>query len=195
VEVDVVERRPRRRHGLDVVASTVECREDGRDRPGSVRDARAHEPAVWRDLARSVETLYDLGRRHDIGDLGELEGHELSTEVRLQLLRTALDDDLAAADDRDALGEAVGLLEIVGREEDRQVLLLREPLDLYPHCCTRLRVQPGGRLVEEEHAWPVDEADRDVESTLHPTGVATRDPVGGFAETHELEQLVDARVQ
>ena len=98
-------------------------------------------------------------------------------------------------DDRDALGEPVGLLEVVRREEDRQALGLGEPLDLDPHRRARLGVESCRRLVEEQHLRLVDETERDVESPLHPAGVAARLPVGGVAQPDELEQLVDARVQ
>ena len=72
---------------------------------------------------------------------------------------------------------------------------VREPLDLGPQRDPRLRVEPRRRLVEEEHARPVDEADRNVEPPLHPTGVAARDAVGGLAQADELEQFVDAGAQ
>ena len=83
----------------------------------------------------------------------------------------ALDDDPAAVDDGDALGEPVGLFEVVGGEQDRQPLLAGEPGDLVPHRGARLGVQSGGGLVEEEHLGPVHQTERDVEAALHAAGV------------------------
>ncbi len=182
VEIHVVERRARCRDRLDSEAGGVERREDRRDRLRAVRHARADKPPVDAHIGGAVERTHDLGSLLDAAiRVAELDGHELAAQVRLQLLGRALDDDLAAAHDRDALCEPVGLLEVVRREQDREALLLREALDLGPQRDARLRVEPGGRLVEEEHARPVDEADRDVEPPLHPAGVAARDAVGGLA--------------
>ena len=93
------------------------------------------------------------------------------------------------------LGEPVGLLEVVRREQDREVLLRGQPLDLHPHRGARLRVEAGRRLVEEEHLRLVDEPDRDVEPALHPAGVAAGRPVGRVLQPDEPEQLVHAGVQ
>ena len=98
---------------------------------------------------------------------------------------------LPAADDRDPLREVVGLLEVVRREQDRQLLLAGKPLELVPHRRARLRVEAGGRLVEEEHLRPVDEPERHVEPALHPARVGADDPVGELADPEGLEQLVD----
>ena len=59
----------------------------------------------------------------------------------------------------------------------------------------RLRVEPGGRLVEEQHARPVDEPERDVEPAPHPARVGLDDAVGRVGDPDELQQLVGARVQ
>ena len=196
VQVDVVERRSRRRHRVDREVTALEPRENRRDRFRSVRHSRAHKAPVDTDIGRPVDRAHDLrGVFHAAVRLAELDRHELAAQIRLQLLGSAFDDDLAAADDRDALGEPVGFFEVVRREQDREALLLREPLDLDPHRGPRLRVEPGGRLVEEEHLRLVDETGRDVEAALHPAGVAARDAVGGVAQSDELEQLVDPLAQ
>jgi len=136
-----------------------------------------------------------LGVREAAVDVLELDADRLSLEPPLELFRLALDDDAAAADDRDALREPVGLLEVVRGEDDRQALLRREPLDLDLHPGAGLGVEPGRRLVEEEDARAMDEADRDVDAPLHPAGVAARHALGGVGEADELEQLVDARAE
>ena len=55
----------------------------------------------------------------------------------------------------------------------------RQPGDLGPHLGAHLRVEPGRRLVEEQHLRAVDEAHRDVEPPLHAARVAARDAARG----------------
>ena len=56
----------------------------------------------------------------------------------------------AVADDRDPVREAVGLLEVLGGEEDRRAVV-RERLDGLPDREPAARVQARARLVEEDH--------------------------------------------
>jgi len=81
----------------------------------------------------------------------------------------AFHDDPPAGHDRDALREPVGLLEVVSRQQNRQLLCLRQPGQLLPHGRARLRIEAGRRLVEEQHAWAVHETHRDVEAAFLPS--------------------------
>ena len=81
---------------------------------------------------------HDLDRR--LADLG------------LQLRGRALGDDLAVVDDPDPVGEDVRLLEVLRRQEDGDALVPREAPDLLPQRRAALRVEPRGRLVEEERS-------------------------------------------
>ena len=51
------------------------------------------------------------------------------------------------------------------------------------------RVEPGGRLVEEQHLRAGDERGGEVEAAAHAAGVARHHPVGGVGERELLEQL------
>jgi hypothetical protein len=73
----------------------------------------------------------------------------------LEPLRGALGDDAPGVDDRHTVAELVGLLEVLGREEDRGPGGVDAP-DLGPDGQPRSRVEAGGRLVEEEHVGRVD---------------------------------------
>ena len=57
---------------------------------------------------------------------------------------------LPSVDDADPVGELVGLLEVLGGEEDRHAELVVQPPDLLPDPGAAHRVEPGGRLVEEQ---------------------------------------------
>src|SRR5437867_10126631 len=87
---------------------------------------------------------------------------------------------LFRSDDPHAVGEHVGLLEVLRGQEDGDAVLAREPSDLGPEGRAALRVEPGRRLVEEEHARAVDQRERQVEAALHPAGVALDLAVGGL---------------
>ena len=122
-------------------------------------------------------------------------GHRLerdAADLGLQRRRRALGDDPPVVDDPDAVGEHVGLLEVLRREEDGDALLAREPLDLGPERAAALRVEARRRLVEEQHARLVHEREREVEAALHAARVAADLAVRGVGEADAREQLVAA---
>ena len=101
---------------------------------------------------------------------------------------------MAVVDDPDPVGERVGLLQVLGGEEDGDALLGGEPRHLVPERGAALDVEAGGRLVEEEDARPVGERQRQVEPPLHPARVAADFAVGRLGEPDPLEQLLPALV-
>ena len=95
-------------------------------------------------------------------------------------------------DDPDAVGEHVGFLEVLRGQEDGDAVVARQPVDLGPQRRPALDVEARGRLVEEEHARPVDERHREVEAPLHPARVAANLAVRGQRETDPRQQLAAA---
>ena len=87
------------------------------------------------------------------------------------------------------VGEAVGLLEVLGRQQHRGPSA-NELLDHTPEVTPALRVEAGGGLVEEQHRRPVHEGGREVEPAAHAARVGAGGPVGGVGEVELLEQLV-----
>ena len=59
-------------------------------------------------------------------------------------------EEPAVVDDGQPVAELVGLLHVVGREEDRLAVDVELAEDL-PQRDAALRVEAGGRLVEEQH--------------------------------------------
>ena len=195
VEVDVVERGPVRRHRLDGDPVRLERR---RGSPGIARAplstrVRSTSPSTVVSCTPSSSADHGLGA--DRSPSASSDRAPPRRAAPLELLGRALDHDLAAADDREPVGELVGLLEVVRGEQDRERLAVGERAELLPHRHARLGIEAGRRLVEEEHAGPVDEPERDVEAPLHPARVGAREPVGGVGEADELEQLVDAALE
>jgi hypothetical protein len=80
-----------------------------------------------------------------------------------ELRRGALGDDRAVAQDAQPVGEVLGLVHVVGGEEDR-LPELAEAFDHVPRLPPRLRVEARGRLVEEHEV--ADDAERNVDPAL-----------------------------
>ena len=122
---------------------------------------------------------------------GQLQLDVGVADFGLERLRRALGDDPAAVDDADVVGELVGLLQVLGGEEDRGAVVVQRP-HLLPDRLAADRVEAGGRLVEEEHARFVDERGGEVEAALHAAGVGADAAVGGGGQVDPFEQGVGA---
>ena len=95
-------------------------------------------------------------------------------------------------DDRDPLAEDVGLLHVVRREQRRlpgAVEVLEDP----PEVDARLRVDAGGRLVEEQHLRLVHERAGHHQPLREAAGEVEDHRVGALGERELLEQLVGPR--
>ena len=99
-------------------------------------------------------------------------------------------DDPAAGDHGDAVGELLGLLHVVGGEEDR-LAEVAQARDHAPCLAAGRRVEAGGRLVEEEQLGVADQRDRDVEAALLAAGELAGALVRLLAEADVLDRLVD----
>ena len=110
--------------------------------------------------------------------------------ARLQLRARCPRATIAAVvDDRDPVGEAVGLLEVLRREQDRRALV-GERLSRPPRRRARLR---GSRPVvgssRKSTCGRDDQAHREVEPAPHAAAVGGDAAVGGLGEVEALEQL------
>ena len=119
-------------------------------------------------------------------------GHRFNARApdrRLQLRRRALGHDPAVVDDADAVGQHVGLLQILRRQEHRHPVG-RQPAHLIPQRGAALHVQSGRRLIQEQQARAVHEREAKVEPALHAARIAPDLAVGGVGQPDPLEQLV-----
>ena len=126
--------------------------------------------------------------------VGQPDGDDVRPDLGLELVRRAAGDDHAAVDDREPVAEAVGLLEVVRRQEQRHALGLQPP-QLVPERRARGRIDAGRGLVEEQQPRPVHEPAGQVDAPAHAARVGPHLPVGGLLEAEQHEQLVGARAR
>ena len=141
----------------------------------------------------SARIAVDLAQRPlVVAGVGELQPHDLAPQARLELVGAALGDDPAVVEQRDPVRQLVRLGQVLGGEQDRDALVGQLP-DRPPELLPAARVEPGGRLVEEEQRGPRDHADREVEAPAHAARVGLHPPVAGVLEA-ELGQQRGAAV-
>lgn len=128
-----------------------------------------------------------FSRTQGIGG-GELQPDMAARDEALELARRALGDDPATVKDRDPVGELVGLLQILGSEEDRDALG-RQSADRIPHGAPAARIQTGRGVVEEDHPRGADERHGQIQPPSHPAGVGRHRLAGGVGQVEHVEQL------
>ncbi len=88
------------------------------------------------------------------------------------------------------------LVDEMGRPEDADSLVGDEAAHDLEKASTRLDVEPGGRLVEQQHARPVQERARNLDPPHLPAGEIAHFVMGTIGETdaRELRGLSHARL-
>ena len=186
---DVVERRADQLQRLDRDARLVEGADHAGDVGGAVLDLDQHGAPVDR-RQQPADLAADLLGAGDRA-VGKLQLDVGVADLGLERVWRAFGDDPAAVDDRHVVGQLVGLLQVLGGEEDRGPVVVERP-HLLPDRLAADRVEARGRLVEEEHPRFVDQGGGQVEAALHAAGVGADPAVGGFVEADPLEQGVGA---
>ena len=103
-------------------------------------------------------------------------------------------DELAAIDDGDAIGELLGLFEVVRGEHDRRAFGA-QLAHVGPQILAQRDVDAGGRLVEERDARAMHERLGDEQAPPHAARQLARGDVGLVRQRHRRQQLVDARLR
>ena len=109
----------------------------------------------------------------------------------LELGRRPPGDDPAAVEQRDPVGQPVGLFEVLRRQEDRHTVG-DQPSDHVPHHPAAPGIESGRRLVQEDDPRVAHEGHREVEPPAHPARVGHRGPACVGHEVEPLEQLRDS---
>ena len=115
----------------------------------------------------------------------------LAPDLALELVRGAARDRHAVVDDHDVIGQAVRLLEVLGRHEHRRAAT-GQAGDEVPHREAPLRVEAGGRLVEEHDRRLGHERGAEVQAPAHAAGVGLDGPIGRIGQLEALEERIGA---
>src|ERR1035441_6669774 len=65
---------------------------------------------------------------------------------------------------------------------------------MFPDSVARNGVQSDGRLIEKQHAWPMQGGLGDLQTADHTAGVLAHHPACFGSQAHELQLLTDARL-
>ena len=90
--------------------------------------------------------------------------------------------------DRETVTKALRLVEVVGRQHDRDAGAF-ELLDQRPCVAATFGVEARRRFVEEQHAWLADDRARQVESTLFSTGEELHAGIGSIGQIDTSEHV------
>ena len=115
-----------------------------------------------------------------------------AADLLLELRGRALGDDLSAIDDSHAVGQRVGLLEILGGQEHGHALIVSEPRDLRPQSTATLQIEARRRLVEEQDSRAVHEGEREIEPPLHAARIAAHPAVRRLGQPDAFQQFPGA---
>jgi hypothetical protein len=180
LEKDVVERRAAQRDVVDPDPGLVEPPDRLGDRPAAL--AKRHPQRAVLEERAPVRDRSERGDcRLAVPAVVEANLETVAAASRLELVRGALGDHEPVVDHRDPVGETVGLVQVLGRQEHGGALG-DERLDRVPYTDAAARIQARRGLVEEENRRPRDECRRDVDTTAHAAGVGRDEPVAGFGE-------------
>jgi hypothetical protein len=150
-EEHLVERRTPQAHLADRDVGLRERVDDRRQRRGTPTDAGAHEPRL-RIAAHLVDRVTGEHRRRlvESPSVGDDELDALAADPGLELVGGALRDGTPVVDDEHVARELVGLLEVLRGQQQRRAAG-GQLADHVPHAEPAARVEPGRRLVEEQH--------------------------------------------
>ena len=138
-------------------------------------------------VARGARLGLGLGepRRRPV-DLDRLAADVLAHELGRRPAR----DRGALGHDRHGVGEALGLLDVVRRHQDRDALGAQR-VDQRPQLLAHLRVEADGRLVEQHEPRLVHERARDQQPPPHAARQLVGARVAAVAEARHLERALD----
>jgi len=107
-----------------------------------------------------------------------------------QLARAAFGDLAAVVDDDQRVAQALGFVHEMGGQNQRLASRL-ELFEAFPDQVAGLRVEAGGRLVEEDDVGVVDHRPGQRQPTLHAAGQRRQAGVSLARQAGKVEQLRD----
>src|SRR5215467_4518460 len=189
---DVVEAWPAERHGVHLHVGLMKRTKDGRHRALATLHVDAYPVvvsaqrivvAVRRQPAKNPERGLALAVATAHPERDHIAGYRA-----LELVGAALGDDTAVVDDRDAVAELVGLVQVM-RGQEHRCAIRAQAAHLLPEMGTALRIEARGGLVEEEQRRPVHQAKRYVQTPALASRVGVNVAVSARVELEGSQQL------
>ena len=143
------------------------------------------ERVVSRQAARAKRLQGGLHAALD----AELE--DLLAESGEQRLWPVERNELSVMHDRHAVGQALGLVEVVRGHEDRHGVARSQLGDHVEQLMPDARVKTDGRLIEEQHLRPGNERARDFQPPALPAAVAVDLSIDELGDAERLGELLD----
>ena len=127
--------------------------------------------------------------------VGAAVGDAVVRGAHAQLARRPDREHAALLDDRHAVGQRLRLVEVVGGQQDR-LAERAQRADRLPRRPSRLGVEAGGGLVEEDQLGVAHQRQREVQAPQLPAGEPAAAHVGLLPQARQLQHLLDvARVR
>jgi hypothetical protein len=191
-EEDVVQGGPAHRHPGQRDARRIQITQQADDDAFALGHPERHRVRVAVGLADRLGRPGQASGQHQGGVriAGHRDGHQIAGDAPLELVRGALGDDPPAIDHQDPVAQRVRLVQVMRRDEHRRPGGAPQICDVPPHVGPALRVQPGGRLVEEDQFGGVHQAQRDVQPALLPAGQRLHVATAQARQIQTLQQFL-----
>ena len=190
LQEDIVERGPAQPEVAHPDAGAAQLGGGLLDQLQAVPRSRKREPVrplVGLGLAAAHPGEHPL-RLVALSGARELQLEDLTPDPILELAAGSLRDHLPVVDDGDPVGELVGLLEVLRREQERRPLAPELAHDR-PDLVAAARIEPGRGLVEEQDPRAREQARREIQAAPHTARVGARGAIRSVRQVETLEQL------
>jgi len=162
---------------------------DDLDEPGNLGlPVFSEDDECFVSLHRSEARVGEAGCGHGVVRRSEL--NRVGSHEALEFVWRVEGDDRALVDDGDAVG-VLGLIHVMGGEEDRDPLVAAEPEDVLPHERPGLWVEADRRLVKEQYGRGVQHPPGDLESAGHAAREGGDQVAPAVLEGHQAQHTID----
>ena len=136
--------------------------------------------------------LFGEGRRKIGGSARRETERDNRATIRTvsESVRGSFGDDQSVRHHGDTVGQILGLVHVMGGEQDRRAERSK-PIDQLPGLPARRRVESGRRLIQEEQLGLADDAQRQVDATALTARQRLDSSVGLLLQSDDLNDPID----
>ena len=175
------------RHGFDQARKSLHHLGD---EPVAVADLHAQH--AIHDGRRYAEVRFHPGSQRD--RVRRFEQHHVPSDARPQSRRGSLHHDAPLVQQHQAVAP-VGLVQNMGRQQYGNALAVAQFLNVLPEFAARAGVEPGGRLVHQQHLGGVQQAFGYLYAAAQPAGKRAHQVVTALVDPQPAHDVRHARAQ